>query len=165
MSIASFLQTPKLLWIKMENPLCRVCTVPKFLATFLTTCSTDYQWKYEFCTEILAQALELTLTAEPPKYEVVLDLDRKVREKRVPPHLNVFMNVEDCTPATYMRGCMLGQYRAVSMCLLLVSLVYSSNIVCGSPPLSTPQLLRTGDARSPCQSSAEPVRSFLFGSL
>ncbi|KAK7470755.1 hypothetical protein VKT23_002174 [Stygiomarasmius scandens] len=77
-----------------------------------------YQWKYEFCTEILAQALELTLTAEPPKYEVVLDLDRKVREKRVPPHLNVFMNVEDCTPATYMRGCMLGQYRAVTLLFL-----------------------------------------------
>ncbi|KAF5369994.1 hypothetical protein D9758_001145 [Tetrapyrgos nigripes] len=79
-----------------------------------------YQWKYEFCTEILSEVLELTLAAQPPRYETVLDLDRRVREKRVPPHLNVFMNVEDdnCTPANYMRGCMLGQYRAITLLFL-----------------------------------------------
>ncbi|THV08656.1 hypothetical protein K435DRAFT_708630 [Dendrothele bispora CBS 962.96] len=77
-----------------------------------------YQWKYEFCTEILAPVLELTLTAKPPKYEVILDLDRKVREKIVPPHLNIFMNAEDCSPATYMRGSMLGQYRTVTLLFL-----------------------------------------------
>lgn len=59
---------------------------------------------------------ELTLTAEAPQYQTVLELDRKVREKTLPPHLNVFMSPEDehCTPSVYMRGCLLGQYRSVS---------------------------------------------------
>ncbi|KAF9263504.1 hypothetical protein L218DRAFT_927132 [Marasmius fiardii PR-910] len=76
-----------------------------------------YQWKYEFCRDILTQVIELTLTAEPPDYQTVLDLDRKVREKTLPPHLNMFMNPGDehCTPSTYMRGCLLGQFRAISL--------------------------------------------------
>lgn len=76
----------------------------------------DFQWKYEFCRDILAQVLELTLTAELPSYQTILDLDRKVREKTLPAHLNVFMSAEDehCTPAAYMRRCNLGQYRSVS---------------------------------------------------
>ncbi|KAG7097069.1 hypothetical protein E1B28_004456 [Marasmius oreades] len=76
-----------------------------------------YQWKYEFCRDILSQVIELTLTAEPPNYQTVLDLDRKVREKTLPSHLNMFMNPGDehCTPSTYMRGCLLGQFRAYTL--------------------------------------------------
>ncbi|KAL0582042.1 hypothetical protein V5O48_000100 [Marasmius crinis-equi] len=76
-----------------------------------------YQWKYEFCRDIFSQVIELTLTAEPPNYETILDLDLKVREKTLPPHLNMFMNPgdEQCTPFTYMRGCVLGQYRSVTL--------------------------------------------------
>ncbi|KAJ3987194.1 fungal-specific transcription factor domain-containing protein [Lentinula detonsa] len=79
-----------------------------------------FQWKYEFCRDILAQVLELTLTAEPPSYQIILDLDRKIREKTLPPHLNVFMSAEDehCTPAAYMRRCNLGQYRSVTLLFL-----------------------------------------------
>ncbi|KAG6918921.1 hypothetical protein DXG01_010576 [Tephrocybe rancida] len=75
-----------------------------------------YQWKYEFTKEIFSTVTELTLTAEPPHYQTVLDLDRKVREKLLPSHLNVFMSPEDehCTPSVYMRGCLLAQYRTVS---------------------------------------------------
>lgn len=60
--------------------------------------------------------LELAVTAEQPSYETILDLDRGVREKVLPPHLNVFMSPEDehCTPLAYMRRCMMGQYRAIS---------------------------------------------------
>ncbi|KAJ3855656.1 hypothetical protein EV368DRAFT_34161 [Lentinula lateritia] len=79
-----------------------------------------FQWKYEFCRDILAQVLELTLTAELPSYQTILDLDRKVREKTLPAHLNVFMSAEDehCTPAAYMRRCNLGQYRSVTLLFL-----------------------------------------------
>ncbi|GLB33705.1 putative fungal specific transcription factor [Lyophyllum shimeji] len=74
-----------------------------------------YRWKYEFTKEVFSTVTELTLTAEPPNYQTVLELDRKVREKTLPPHLNVFMSTEDeyCTPAAYMRGCLLGQYRTI----------------------------------------------------
>ncbi|KIK65366.1 hypothetical protein GYMLUDRAFT_159686 [Collybiopsis luxurians FD-317 M1] len=76
-----------------------------------------YQWKYEFCRDILAEVLELTLTAEPPNYQIILDLDRKVRQKSLPQHLNVFMSPEDehCTPSAYMRRCFLGQLRSITL--------------------------------------------------
>ncbi|KAK0230819.1 hypothetical protein IW262DRAFT_1261635 [Armillaria fumosa] len=76
-----------------------------------------YQWKYEFCKEIFSDILELTLTAEAPNYQTILELDRKVREKVLPPHLNVFMNPEDenCSPSAFMHGCLLGQYRTVTL--------------------------------------------------
>ncbi|GAW07666.1 hypothetical protein LENED_009673 [Lentinula edodes] len=84
-----------------------------------------FQWKYEFCRDILAQVLELTLTAEIPSYQTILDLDRKVREKTLPAHLNVFMSAEDehCTPAAYMRRCNLGQYRSHFYSSIVVSLL------------------------------------------
>lgn len=65
---------------------------------------------------MFSSVLELTLTAQAPQYQTILDLDRKVREKTLPPHLNVFMSPEDeqCTPSVYMRRCMLSQYRSVS---------------------------------------------------
>lgn len=76
----------------------------------------DYRWKYEYTRDILTCILEQTLSAEAPKYETILELDRKVREKPLPPHLNVFMTAdeEECTPSVYMRRCLLGQYRSVS---------------------------------------------------
>ncbi|KIY73655.1 hypothetical protein CYLTODRAFT_341809 [Cylindrobasidium torrendii FP15055 ss-10] len=79
-----------------------------------------YRWKYEFCKEIFSQILELTLTAEPPSYQTILDLDRKVREKALPPHLNVFRSPDDeqVTPSAYMHGCLLSQYRVVSLLYL-----------------------------------------------
>ena len=82
----------------------------------MTETSLVSQWKYEFAKEIYANVIECTLTAEPPNYQTILDLDRKVREKSLPAHLNVFMSPDDvnCTPSVYLRGCLLGQYRTVS---------------------------------------------------
>lgn len=80
--------------------------------------NTDYRWKYEFVKEILSSVLEESLTAEAPQYRTILELDRKVREKKLPPHLNVIMSPEEehFTPLVYMRSCILGQYRAISEC-------------------------------------------------
>ncbi|KAF5393704.1 hypothetical protein D9757_000116 [Collybiopsis confluens] len=96
-----------------------------------------FQWKYEFCRDILSQVLELTLTAEPPSYQTVLDLDRKVREKTLPPYLNVFMNPEDehFTPSAYMRRCFLGQ-----MLLLFIHRSFFAQAMLDHPvnPLRSP---------------------------
>lgn len=75
----------------------------------------DYRWKYEFSRDILSVVLEKTLSAKAPTYETILELDRRVRQKTLPPHLNSFMNLEDenCTPSVYMPRCLLGQYRSV----------------------------------------------------
>ncbi|KXN83717.1 hypothetical protein AN958_00859 [Leucoagaricus sp. SymC.cos] len=76
-----------------------------------------YRWKYEFVKETISTVLEQSLTAETPQYQTILELDRKVREKRLPPHLNVYMSPEEehFTPSVYMRGCVLGQFRAVTL--------------------------------------------------
>jgi hypothetical protein len=79
--------------------------------------SSVYRWKYEFMKEILATVAELTLAAKAPQYETVLDLDRKLREKILPSHLNNFVGSEQCSPSEYMRKCLLAHYRASSTSL------------------------------------------------
>lgn len=102
--------------MKMANLSLDVCLLFLPLHTRFLRHGIDYRWKYEFVKETISVVLEQTLTAETPQYRTILELDRKVREKRLPPHLNVFMSPEEehFTPSVYMRGCILGQFRAVS---------------------------------------------------
>lgn len=61
--------------------------------------------------------LELTLSAVPPGYETILDLDRKVREKVLPPALNLYRSGsadEYTSPSSYIRGRVLSQFRTAS---------------------------------------------------
>ena len=58
---------------------------------------------------------ELTLAAKVPHYQAVLDLDRKIRERELPLHLNSLVGSESCSPSEYMRKCMLAHYRASSL--------------------------------------------------
>ncbi|KAJ7744540.1 fungal-specific transcription factor domain-containing protein [Mycena maculata] len=76
-----------------------------------------WAWKYTFTRDVFSIITERTLTAESPTYETVLELDRLVRAKTLPSHLNVFLGREDenCTPSVYMRGCLLGQFRSVAL--------------------------------------------------
>ena len=96
----------------------------------LAKVSSDYQWKYEFCKDIFSQILEQTQTAEAPSYETILELDRKVREKILPPHLNKFTSPDDdeITPSSYMHGCLLGQFRTIGkwLCLRAILLFLTS---------------------------------------
>ncbi|CAK5275690.1 unnamed protein product [Mycena citricolor] len=61
-----------------------------------------YEWRYTFTRDV---------------YETILELDKLVRAKTLPQHLNTFLAPEDenCTPSTYMRSCLLGQFRAVAL--------------------------------------------------
>ncbi|KAG9219101.1 hypothetical protein CCMSSC00406_0001511 [Pleurotus cornucopiae] len=76
-----------------------------------------YHWKYIFARDILANVMELTLTAATPSYQTILDLDRKVRELRPPPHLNVSITPDDpnWAPRVYVQGCLLQHVRGVTM--------------------------------------------------
>ncbi|TFK76007.1 hypothetical protein BDN72DRAFT_756432 [Pluteus cervinus] len=99
-----------------------------------------YRWKYEFAKEILAVITETTLTAEPPRYQTILELDRKVRGKVLPPHLNVRLGAEDqdCSVSRYFRGCLLGQYR--SLALLYIHRSFFAQALLDHPanPLKSP---------------------------
>lgn len=61
--------------------------------------------------------VELTLAVTPPTYETILELDRKVREKVLPPPLNLYRSSsidEYTTPTSYVRSRMLFQFRTTS---------------------------------------------------
>ncbi|KAL0949720.1 hypothetical protein HGRIS_009759 [Hohenbuehelia grisea] len=99
-----------------------------------------YRWKYEFTKEIFTMISEITLAAEPPSYQTILDLDRKVREKTVPSHLNTFISGSDdeLTPSAFMRGCLLSQFRAIT--LLYIHRSFFAQAVLDHPinPLRSP---------------------------
>lgn len=87
------------------------------LTFHLDTGGLDWRWKYTFSRDIFAKVIERTLAAAPPPYDVILELDRIVREKTLPPSLNAFMAKDDdnTSPSVYMRGCLLSQFRSVTM--------------------------------------------------
>ena len=66
--------------------------------------------------DVLAGAVEVTLTTEAPGYQAILEMDRKVREKPLPVHLSKFLGSEQCGPLAYMQKCLTLHYRAAGMC-------------------------------------------------
>jgi len=58
------------------------------------------------------------LTAKPPPYSAILELDHKIRQKHLPSHLNVFLGPTDGAPSAYMKACMHGQFRSISKTIL-----------------------------------------------
>lgn len=126
------------------------CAFRVLFILLLADVGPDYRWKYEFIKDIISSVLEQTLTAEAPQYRTILELDRKIREKALPPHLNVFMSPEEehFTPSVYMRGCILGQFRAVSeyifpSSMLGSSLTPPSKLCCISTGAGSPRLCWT----------------------
>ncbi|KAF8913807.1 hypothetical protein CPB84DRAFT_1811319 [Gymnopilus junonius] len=99
-----------------------------------------YRWKYEFSKEIFASVIELTLTAQAPQYQTILDLDRKVREKTFFPHLNAFISPEgeEITPSLYMKRGLLGQYRSITLLYLHRSFFAQAMLDHPSNPLQSP---------------------------
>lgn len=99
-----------------------------------------WAWKYHFSKEIFASVVEMTLSATAPSYDTILELDRKVRERIIPPSLNVFFSKDDgyCSPSTYMRGCLLSQFRSVT--LLYIHRSFFAQAVLAHPmnPLRSP---------------------------
>lgn len=76
-----------------------------------------WRWKHVFTRDVFSQVTELTLSAELPSYSTILELDRKVREKVLPPPLNLYLSsVQDnyTTPSAYIRGRILFQFRTTS---------------------------------------------------
>lgn len=76
-----------------------------------------WQWKHTFTRDVFSQVIELTLSADLPSYDTILELDKKVREQVLPPSLNLYRSsVQDdyTTPSAYVRGRILFQFRTTS---------------------------------------------------
>jgi hypothetical protein len=109
MSTANFQLTIKTSWMHRSDVSVVTLARPVF-----TKLPLDCEWKYSFARDIMSVILEKTVTAVPPTYETILDLDRLVREKSLPAHLNVFAGPEESGgPSKYMRHCFLGILRAI----------------------------------------------------
>ncbi|KAJ6603691.1 fungal-specific transcription factor domain-containing protein [Mycena sp. CBHHK59/15] len=80
--------------------------------------------KYHFARDIWITLAEVTLTAKPPGYATVLELDRKVRELSVPDSFKPYATIEADGDEEYysssasLRGFYASQYRTVTMIYL-----------------------------------------------
>lgn len=99
-----------------------------------------WRWKVEFARDVLCTVTEAVLTAEPPSYETILDLDRKVREKTLPEHLDVFLSLQDAhyTPYAYMHGGLLSQFRAITLLYIHRSFFAQAMLDHPANPLRSP---------------------------
>jgi hypothetical protein len=97
-------------------------------------------WKNCFSKDILASVIEVTLKANAPSYDTILELDRKIHEVTLPPSLNVSASKDDgyCPPSAYMRGCLLSQFRSIT--LLYIHRSFFAQAVLDHPvnPLRSP---------------------------
>ena len=67
---------------------------------------TVHPWTWQY-TRLLHQVMTTAFGAKVPPYSTVLDLDRKVRDFPVPPHLRpncTLPNFEQMLPSFFMRG-------------------------------------------------------------
>ncbi|KAH8831742.1 fungal-specific transcription factor domain-containing protein [Flagelloscypha sp. PMI_526] len=73
-----------------------------------------FRWKHETLRDVYLDVVETLLSATPPKYETIIELDRKVRSKEIPTHLNRIIDTEDGVPFwEVMQSCILGAVRSL----------------------------------------------------
>ncbi|KAG2047430.1 hypothetical protein BDR06DRAFT_963916 [Suillus hirtellus] len=100
-----------------------------------------WRWKHIFTRDVFSQVTELTLSAELPSYSTILELDRKVREKVLPPPLNLYLSsVQDnyTTPSAYIRGRILFQFRTTTMLFIHRSFFAQALLDFPTNPLRSP---------------------------
>jgi hypothetical protein len=100
-----------------------------------------WRWKHTFTRDICSQVTELTLSAELPSYDTILELDRKVREQVLPPSLNLYRSsVQDdyTTPSAYIRGRILFQFRTTTMLFIHRSFFAQALLDFPTNPLRSP---------------------------
>ncbi|KZP26863.1 hypothetical protein FIBSPDRAFT_731858, partial [Athelia psychrophila] len=77
-----------------------------------------WNWKYQFMKEVFGPVIKLTLAAAPPSYKTILELDRKVRQKTVPPTLKAGNAGGEISTNSYLQGSLLSQFRTLTILYL-----------------------------------------------
>ncbi|KZP03465.1 hypothetical protein FIBSPDRAFT_768908, partial [Athelia psychrophila] len=62
-----------------------------------------WDWKYRFMKEVFTSMIKLTLAANSPSYKTILDLDRKVHEKALPPTVNAGNADDEISTTWYLQ--------------------------------------------------------------
>ncbi|KAH8830893.1 hypothetical protein DL96DRAFT_1594737, partial [Flagelloscypha sp. PMI_526] len=103
-----------------------------------------FRWKHEFVSSLYSDVVETLLVATPPKYETILQLDRKIREVPIPAHLNTLFvneqggNFDHITPRLLFHSSLPGLIRSALM--LFVHRAYFSRALqdTAGDPTKTP---------------------------
>lgn len=98
-----------------ENLLKAVSIVDPQDSLHLIMISTDWHYKLRFQQSVVDHAHDILLNAETPQYEVILNLDRQLRQITVPnaklfpkPSDQEYRNAGLC-----MQGCLMSQIRSI----------------------------------------------------
>ena len=96
------------------------------IISLLLKISPVFRSKHEFVRDCYLEVVETLLAATPANYEAILELDRKVRGKEIPAHLNrILDNPEDgpsLSAPEFMHTCMLGVARSIGLSSLFLVL-------------------------------------------
>ncbi|KAG9317567.1 hypothetical protein JVU11DRAFT_1775 [Chiua virens] len=74
-----------------------------------------FHWKYAFTRDIFIPVLESTLTATPPTYETILELDRKIRERALHLHSTYTAPVLTTSTLHQLRLSRVGSYSSLGL--------------------------------------------------
>ncbi|KZP10249.1 hypothetical protein FIBSPDRAFT_838684 [Athelia psychrophila] len=81
-----------------------------------------WNWKYQYSKDVFEVIIKHTLAADPPSYQTILALDRKVREKILPPGFHVLRPrdelITNVSSSAYLQAGLLSQLRTVTMLYL-----------------------------------------------
>ncbi|KAI0293876.1 fungal-specific transcription factor domain-containing protein [Multifurca ochricompacta] len=110
------------------------CELPQDIEQFMTADGTPQAsfpyWKAQFGKECVAEVVAGILTARPPKYSIILDLDRKIRDTELPQY--AFDPPPDGAPfSIVMQHFMPANYRCLT--LLYVHRAFFAQGLCDHP--------------------------------
>ncbi|KAI0682175.1 hypothetical protein BC835DRAFT_1300198 [Cytidiella melzeri] len=99
-----------------------------------------WTWKFLFAHTVYLHITDSLLSAKAPSYEVVLDLDRRIRQTTLPAYkLYLRPDEEDYNnPALCMKGWLLSQFRSIAM--IYIHRTFFAQALLDNPenPLSSP---------------------------
>lgn len=74
-----------------------------------------WRWKFLFSQQVYSHVVDALVTAQAPTYEVVLDLDRRIRQTTLPAVKLYLRPDEDDynNPGLCMKGYLMSQYRSI----------------------------------------------------
>lgn len=121
-------------------------------------------WGFHASEKLLIPVMKIAMSAKPPSYREVIELDRRIRSFKLPatPH-----TVDSPSTAASLMCFVRSHYLEVSKCFVSRTelLDLRSSIIIRSTPRTTPGVLRTGTGDEPAKPTGWPLRPLLPHSL
>lgn len=79
----------------------------------------DWWWKMNYGKNVFIKVIDTLLSAKPPNYETVLEMDRLIRQAELP-KIKLYLKPEEddyTDPGACMRSYLMSQIRSICKCL------------------------------------------------